>query len=119
MVRWLIRLLLNGIALLFISYVFENIRIESYGVAIVAAFLLGLVNTLVRPIIRLLTLPLRMMTLGLFSFVINAITFALTAALVDGFELGDWPQSIVTTILAAIFMSLLSRMIDFIVGRKQ
>lgn len=119
MIRWLIRLLLNGFSLLFISYVFESVQVKDYSVAVLAAFILGIVNTLVRPILLFLTIPLRLLTLGLFWFVVNAITFALTAYLIKGFELGPWPSSVMTTILAAAMMSLLAWMIEFIVGKKE
>lgn len=119
MVRWLLRLLLNGVSLLFISYVFDAVEVKDYTVAVLAAFILGIVNTLVRPILVFLTLPFRLITLGLFWFVINAVTFALTAFLIDGFEIGQWPSSLMTTILAAAMMSVLAWMVDFIVGKKE
>lgn len=117
MIRWIIRLLLNGGALLLISYLFEMVQVKDFSIAVLAAFILGIVNTLVRPILLLITLPLRFITLGLFWFVVNAITFALTAYLIDGFELGEWPSSIVTTVLAAAAMSLLGWLIDVTVGK--
>ncbi|NGQ95689.1 phage holin family protein [Brevibacillus sp. SYP-B805] len=114
MIRWLIRLLLNGGALLLVSYWFPEVKVESYAVAVLAAFILGLVNTVIRPVLMFLTIPLRMMTLGLFWFVVNAVTFALTAYLIDGFEIGEWPMSLVTTILAAATMSFLGWIIDLV-----
>lgn len=119
MIRWLIRLCLNGAALVVISYWFPSIQIASYSTAILAAFILGLVNTLVRPVLLFLTLPLKFLTLGLFWFVINAVTFALTAALIDGFEIGDWPGALWTTILAAAAMSFLGWLIDIVLRKEE
>jgi putative membrane protein len=119
MLRWIVRLLLNGAALLLISSLFESVQVKDFSVAVLAAFILGLVNTLVRPILLFLTLPLRFVTLGLFWFVVNAVTFSLVAYLIDGFELGGWPGSIGTTILAAATMSFLSWLIDWMVGKKK
>ncbi len=115
MIRWIIRLLLNGAALLLISYLFESIKIRDYSVAILAAFILGIVNTLVRPILMFITTPLRWLTLGLFWFVVNAMTFALTAYLVKGFEIGSFP----TTIAAAALMSLFGWIIEEITSTKK
>jgi putative membrane protein len=119
MIRWVIRLLLNGGALLLVSYWFTEVKVESYAVAVLAAFILGLVNTFIRPILTLLTLPLNFMTLGLFWFVLNAITFALTAYMIDGFEIGDWPYSLLTTIFAATVMSFLGWLIDIVFRKNE
>lgn len=119
MLRWLVRLCLNGAALLVVSYWFEAVQVDSYATAILAALILGLVNTLVRPVLLFLTLPIRFMTLGLFWFFINAVTFALTAALIDGFEIGEWPGSVMTTILAAAVMSFLGWLIDIVLRKEE
>lgn len=119
MVRWIVMLFLNGAALLYISSWFESIRVANFGVAVWAALVLGLVNTMIRPVIMLLTLPLRIMTLILFWFVVNAATFALTAFFIDGFDLGPWPDNIGTVIVAAALMSFLGWLIDLVFGKKK
>jgi putative membrane protein len=119
MIRWIIKLLLNGAALLFIDSLFEAVQVRDFSVAVLAAFILGLVNTLLRPILKFLTLPLHIITLGLFRFIVNAATFTLTAYLIDGFELGPWPDAVGTTILAAALMSLISWVIELVVGKKK
>lgn len=119
MFRWIIRLLLNGAALLFISYLFSSIQVSSYGVAVLAAFILGIVNTLIRPILNFFTTPLRWLTLGLFWFVVNAVTFWLTAHLIAGFQIGSWPDSFATTVLAAALMSLFGWCIEQITSKSR
>ncbi|MGO0063540.1 phage holin family protein [Brevibacillus fluminis] len=119
MFRWIIRLLLNGAALLFISWLFQSIQVTGYGVAVLAAFILGIVNTLIRPILHFFTTPFRWLTLGLFWFVVNAITFALTAYLIEGFEVGPWPDSFITTVLAAALMSLFGWCIEQITSKSE
>jgi putative membrane protein len=119
MIRWIIKLLLNGAALLLISSWFQSIHVADFTVAILAALILGIVNTLIRPILMFFTLPLRIMTLGLFWFVINAATFALTAYFIDGFEVGPWPDNIGTVIVAAALMSVLGWLIDLVVRKKK
>ena len=119
MLRWIVRLLLNGAALLAISYLFEEVKVSGFGVAVLAAFILGVVNTVIRPILVMLTMPLNVLTLGLFWFVTNAVTFALTAYLIDGFEIGRWPDSLLTTVLAAATMSLLAAIIHRLTRKKK
>lgn len=119
MIRWIIKLLLNGAALLWISHWFQSIQVANFTVAVWAALILAVVNTLIRPILLLLSLPLRVMTLGLFWFVINAVTFALTAYFIEGFEVGPWPDNIGTVIVAAALMSLLGWLIDVVVGKPK
>ncbi|MGD8190224.1 phage holin family protein [Brevibacillus ginsengisoli] len=114
MIRWIIRVLLNAGALLLISHMFTSIYIDNFGTAVWAAIILGLVNTLIRPVLVTLTLPLTFLTLGIFWFFVNALTFALTAYLIDGFELGPWPQSFITTMVAAAFMSFFGSIIHWL-----
>ncbi|UFJ39998.1 phage holin family protein [Brevibacillus humidisoli] len=119
MLRWVVRLLLNGGALLAISYLFDEVEVTGFGVAVMAAFILGLVNTMIRPILVMLTMPLNFLTLGLFWFFTNAVTFALTAYLIDGFEIGVWPDSLMTTVLAAATMSLFAAVIHRMTRKKK
>jgi putative membrane protein len=119
MFRWIIKLLLNGAALILISQWFQSIQVSSFGVAVWAALILGVVNTLIRPILMFFALPLRIMTLGLFWFVINAITFSLTAYFIDGFEIGPWPDNIGIVIIASALMSLLGWLIDWAVRKRK
>ena len=96
--------LLNTLALLAVAYVMASVRIESFGAALVGALVLGLANAVVRPILILLTLPVTVLTLGLFILVINGAVFLGVSRLVSGFEVaGLWPA-----ILAAIVYSLVS-----------
>ena len=84
-VRWL----LLAAALLLVAYLYPGVAVRSFGSAMVAAFVLGLFNTLLRPILVLLTLPVTLLTLGLFLFVINASLFYFAASLIDGFSVTE------------------------------
>ena len=75
MLRILLVWLINALALLTVAYVMPSIHVDSFGAALVAAVVLGLVNAVIRPILVLLTLPATIMTLGLFIFVINGLLF--------------------------------------------
>lgn len=119
MIRWLIKLFLNGAALLLISSWFHSIYVANFTVALWAALILGMVNTLVRPVLTLLTLPVTILTLGFFWFVVNALTFALTAFFIPGFEVGPWPDNIGIVIVAAALMSIFGWVIDGVVGKPK
>jgi putative membrane protein len=95
------------------SHVFKGIRFDSSGALAIAALLLGLANAVVRPLLVFLTLPLTLITFGLFLLVINALVLMLVAKLVTGFHLnGFW-----TAFWASIFMSLLSVVLGaFVLG---
>ena len=72
-------------ALLLVAYLYPGVKVAGFGAALIAAFVLGLFNTLVRPLLVLLTLPVTLLTLGLFLFVINALMFWAAASVLDGF----------------------------------
>jgi putative membrane protein len=107
-VRWVI----NALALLALPYIFDSIRIEGFYTALITALVLGLVNALIRPVLIVLTLPLNILTLGLFTFVINGLLFWFVASFVKGFYVaGFWPAfwgalvySIVSWALSALIL---------------
>jgi len=99
----LVRVLLTALLLVLIANFVPGIRINGAGPAIVGALVLALVNTFVRPFLILLTLPLTIVTLGLFLFVINAVMLMLTARLVRGFIV----ESFGSALLGSLLMSLL------------
>ncbi len=88
----LLRWLINALVLIGIAYLVPGIRVASLYSALIAAFVLGLVNALIRPILIILTLPINIITLGLFTLVINAALFYFVSTVVKGFEVrGFWP----------------------------
>lgn len=100
---WLVHWLVIALALLGIAYVVPGFRVSSLGVAIVAAAILGIINLIIRPILLVLALPINLLTLGLFTFVINALMLKLAAALVPGFTIvGFWPALLGAIVLAVI-----------------
>ena len=104
MARLLLVWLVNTVSLLAVAYLMPSIQVASFGAALVAALVLGLVNTVIRPILVLLTLPATILTLGLFIFVINALLFWMVAHFVEGFVVpGFW-----SAFFGAIVYSLVS-----------
>jgi putative membrane protein len=89
--RILLSILLNALAIYVAAYLLDGIVLSGTAAALIAGLVLGIVNTFVKPLLFLLTLPITIVTLGLFIFVVNAICLALTAWLVPGFEIaGFW-----------------------------
>ena len=108
----LTRILLNALALLAAAYLIPGIEVEGAYVAVIAAIILGLMNLTLKPLLLLLTLPITILTLGLFAFVINAFVFLFVASFVEGFSVeGFVPAflgSLVVSIVSAVGSKFLS-----------
>jgi putative membrane protein len=112
MMKLLIRLVINMAAILAIAYLFPSlVWVDSVWSALGAAFLLGIVNAVIRPIFILLTLPLTLVTLGLFLLVINALMLWLVAGLIGGFHVGGFWGAFFGAILISLISWVLSRLI--------
>ena len=114
----LIRWVLNALALLGIAYAAEALDVlpgfyvSDFRAAAVAVLILSVLNLTVRPILRLLTLPITCLTFGLFTLVINALMMLLTAALVDGFHVGGFLNAVVVSVLYAVITALLNNLVQ-------
>jgi len=97
-VRWL----LLAAALLLVANIYPGVQVASFGAAMIAALVIGLFNALVRPILVLLTLPVTIITLGLFLFVINALMFYFAAAVLEGFHVDGFVAALVGSILYSL-----------------
>src|SRR5437667_11101863 len=94
--------LINALALLALPYLVPSVQVDSIYTALVAAALLGLVNTLIRPLIVLLTLPATVLTLGLFIFVINGLRFWFVASFVKGFSVVGFRSAFFAAIVSSV-----------------
>lgn len=107
--RWLLSLVLNALVLMLIDYLFVSFEINGFWIALLASVILAVINLIVKPVLVLFTLPITILTLGLFLFVINAITLMITQALlgdqfiIDGFFMA---------IIAAVFISIMNLIIN-------
>lgn len=100
---FLIKWLVNALAIGITAYLLPGVRVSGVFAALVAALVLGLVNIFIRPLLLLLTLPLNILTLGLFTLVINALLIMLVAALVPGFSVrGFWWAVLFGLVLAVV-----------------
>jgi putative membrane protein len=109
--RLLVAWLLHTVALIAVAYLLPGVSVASFGAALIAALVLGLVNTVIRPILLLLTLPVTILTLGLFIFVINGLLFWFVGSFIEGFHVaGFW-----WGVLGAIVYSLISWLLTALV----
>ena len=102
--RWIV----NAGALLLVAYMYSGVQVTSFTAALVAALVIGLVNAVVRPILVLLTLPVTILTLGLFLFVINALLFWFVAEVVSGFTVGGFMAALIGSLLFSIITTITS-----------
>jgi len=108
MLTLLARWIVNAAALLLVAYMYSGVQVGSFTAALIAALVLGLVNAVVRPIFVILTLPVTVLTLGLFLFVINALLFWLVAEVVSGFTVTGFMAALIGSLLFTIITTLTS-----------
>ncbi len=114
MPRFLIRWLVTGLAIVLTSYLLPGVIFESSFALVMAALVLGLLNSIVKPVLILLTLPITVMTLGFFLLIVNAVTLWLTAVIVPGFEVHG-----TSYIWAALLITIFSWLINMFVKKEE
>jgi putative membrane protein len=113
--RLLLVWLINAVALLALPYLMSSITVDSIPTALIAALVLGLINTFIRPLLILLTLPATLLTLGLFIFVINGLLFWFVGSFVQGFHVsGFW-----SAFFGAIVYSIISWALSALLLQKR
>ncbi|RFC30800.1 MAG: putative membrane protein [Candidatus Nitrotoga sp. MKT] len=98
----------NAIALLAVAYLLPGIRVDGFISALIAALILGLINTLLRPFLILLTLPVTVLSLGLFILVINGLLFWFAGSVLKGFEVNSFGAGVIGALLYSAFSFVLS-----------
>ena len=111
--KLLTKWLLSALALLAVAYLYSGVVVTSFTGALVAAAVLGLLNTVLRPVLVLLTLPVTLVTLGLFLFIVNALMFWAAASLVSGLSVNGFGAALI----GSLIYSLLQLAIDFVLER--
>ena len=109
--RLLLTWLINAAALCALPFLMSSVHVTNMGSALIAALVLGLVNTLIRPVLVLLTLPVTLLSMGLFILVINALLFWAVASLVDGFQVSGFWSAFGAAILYSIISWALSTLL--------
>jgi putative membrane protein len=104
--RLLLTWVINAAALIAVAYLYAGVQVNGFTAALIAALVLGLINTLVRPLLIVLTLPATVLTLGLFLFVINAVCFWLAAKVLPGFDVRGFVGALIGSLLYSIITTL-------------
>jgi len=110
--RIILKWLLSAVALLAVAYLYSGVQVNSFGSALIAAAVIGLLNMIVRPVLVVLTLPVTIVTLGLFLFVINALLFWAASGLLSGFQVSGF----VAALIGSLIYSLLGLVIEAALG---
>lgn len=97
--KLILKWLLSAAALLFVAYVYDGVVVKSFGSALLAAFVIGLFNTVVRPVLVVLTLPVTVITVGLFLFVINALMFWAAASVLENFDVRGFGAALLGSLI--------------------
>lgn len=100
--KLLTKWLLSAAALLLVAYLYPGVEVHSFTAALIAAFVIGLLNAVVRPVLVLLTLPVTVLTLGLFLFVINALMFWAAASVLDGFHVLNFTAALIGSLIYSV-----------------
>lgn len=105
-INWLV----SAFAILVAAYLLPGVEISSFTAALVAAVVLGVINAFLKPVLLILTLPINVITLGLFTFVINALVIILTANLVPGFKVQGFWWALLFSIVLSLINSFLHKL---------
>ncbi len=112
MLKLIIKWLLSATALLAVAYLYSGVQVSGFAAAMWAALIIGLLNTLVRPVLFILTLPITVLTLGLFFFVINALMFYAASGMIDGFHVRGFGAAIIGSLLYSVAGLIIDRALE-------
>lgn len=109
----ILRMLLNALIVYGVAHIIKGVHIKGFGTAIIVAIVLGLINALIRPILFLLTLPINILSLGLFTFVLNALLFWSVTWFVPGFTVDSFVSAFVASFLVSLMSLIFSWFLIF------
>ncbi|MBC5763625.1 phage holin family protein [Ramlibacter albus] len=118
MVKLLVKWGLSACALLLVAYLYSGVEVRTFGSALLAAFVIGLLNAFVRPLLVVLTLPVTILTLGLFLFVINAAVFWLAAQMLDGFQVRDFVAALLGSLMYTAIGVVIESALESLFAKK-
>lgn len=105
--NFILRLLLSAVAVVILAKILPGVSVASYGIAILVALVLSLLNFIVKPLLVIFTLPVTILTLGLFLLIINAVVVLLADAIVDGFDVAGLWWALLFSLLLSLLQSIL------------
>src|SRR3989338_372902 len=109
--KFLVDLLVRALVLLTTAYLLPGFKIDSYTTAVIVALVLAILNILVKPLLFILTLPITIVTLGLFYFVLNAILLVIASKFIEGFKIDSFGTAVLASLIIAVISSILNNFI--------
>jgi putative membrane protein len=116
--KLLLKWLLSAASLLFVAYVYSGVEVQSFVSAMIAAFVIGLFNAVLRPVLVVLTLPVTIVTVGLFLFVINALMFWGAASVLDGFHVRGFGAALIGSLIYSALGVLIESALGGLFAKK-
>ena len=116
--KLLLKWLLSAASLLFVAYIYSGVEVKSFTSALVAAFVIGLFNVVLRPVLVVLTLPVTIVTVGLFLFVINALMFWAAASVLEGFHVQGFTAALIGSLLYSVLGLLIESALGGLFAKK-
>jgi putative membrane protein len=116
--KLIVKWLLSAAALLLVAYIYGGVEVRSFPSALLAAFVIGLLNTVVRPVLVVLTLPVTVLTLGLFLFVINALMFWAASGLLSGFFVQGFVAALIGSLLYSVIGLVIESALERLFSKK-
>lgn len=116
--KLIIKWLLSAAALLAVAHFYNGVQVTSFTSALIAAFVIGLLNTIVKPILVVLTLPVTLLTLGLFLFVINALMFWAASGLLDGFQVSGFKAALIGSFIYSVIGIVIESALNSLFSKK-
>ncbi len=107
----IVRFVVNALAVYITAKLLEGVQIDGFVTALLVSLVLGIVNALIKPIVLLLTLPINLLTLGLFTWVINALMILIAQSLVDGFRVASFGWALLFSLVLSVISSLLQNLV--------
>ncbi|MBP9690579.1 phage holin family protein [Candidatus Woesebacteria bacterium] len=105
--KFIVKILINSLAVAITAYLLPNVSLDSFLTAIIVAVVLGVINTFIKPIVKILTLPINILTLGLLTFVINGVFILIASNIVDGFQVAGFLWAVIFSIVLSVISGIL------------
>jgi putative membrane protein len=118
MLKLLLKWLLSAAALLLVAYLYSGVQVQTFTAAMIAALVIGLFNTIVRPILVVLTFPVTLVTLGLFLFVINALMFWAASGVLDGFQVRGFLAALIGSLIYSVLGVVIESALESLFSKK-
>ena len=116
--KLVIKWLLSASALLAVAHFYSGVEVKTFTAALIASLVIGLLNTVIRPVLVILTLPVTVLTLGLFMFVINALMFWSAAGLLDGFHVKGFTAALIGSVLYSLMGIVIESALERLFAKK-